>query len=70
MCENIDVSSAAQYLMLAYQHDAAVLGDVALEFVVENLAEVARTPAWTIIKRSMPALMHDILMAVNSKPRV
>ena len=67
MCENIDVSNAAEVLGLAYLHEAKILQTVAVNFVTNNMAKVAETPGWKTITESQPKIMNEVLMSLTSK---
>ena len=67
MCENIEVSNAAEVLMLGYLHEAKNLQSVAVEFVTTNLSRVSETPGWKVIAKSHPKIMNEVLTTLVSK---
>ena len=67
MCENIEVSNAAEVLMLGYLHEAKNLQSVAVEFVTTNLSRVSETLGWKVIAESHPKIMNEVLMTLASK---
>jgi hypothetical protein len=69
MCENIEVSNAAEVLMLGYLHEAKSLQSVAVDFVTNNLSRVSETPGWKVIAESHPRIMNEVLMSMASKFR-
>ncbi len=69
MCENIEVSNAAEVLMLAYLHEAKNLQSVAVDFVTNNLPKVAETTGWKVISESHPKIMNEVVMSLSAKLR-
>ena len=69
MCENIEVSNAAEVLMLAYLHEAKNLQSVAVDFVTNNLTKVYETTGWKVISESHPKIMNEVVMALSAKLR-
>ena len=67
MCENIEVSNAAEVLMLGYLHVAKNLQSVAVEFVTTNLSRVSETPGWKVILESHPKIMKEVLMTLAKR---
>ena len=70
MCENIEVSNAAEVLILGYLHEAKNLQSVAVEFVTTNLSRVSETPGWKVIAESHDhgrEIMNEVLMTLASK---
>ena len=70
MCENIEVSNAAEVLMLGYLHKAKNLQSVAIEFVTTNFSRVSKTPGWKVIAKSHPKIMNEVLTTLVSKFRL
>ena len=66
ICDNLDVSNAAQALVLAHLHEAKQLKKVALDFVTQNIVKVSESPGWTQIVGGNEVL-GDILKSVMIK---
>ena len=63
ICDNLDVSNAAQALVLAHLHEAKQLKKVAVDFVTQNIVKVSETPGWSQIVGGNEVL-GDILKSV------
>jgi len=66
ICENLDVSNAAQALVLAHLHEAKSLKKVAIEFVIQNIVKVSESPGWNQIV-SGNEVLGEILKNVMQK---
>ena len=49
ICNNIEVSNAADILVLAHMYEASNLKVMAIDFIMNNLDKVSETPGWTNI---------------------
>ena len=59
---NLKPDNAADVLVLAYLHEAAILKVEAMNFVRDNMTKVAETEGWKIIMKEHPKIMHEILL--------
>jgi len=66
ICDNLDVSNAAQALVLAHLHEAKQLKKVAVDFVTQNIVKVSESPGWSQIVGGNEVL-GDILKSVMMK---
>ena len=66
MCDKLDVSNAAQALVLAHLHEAKELKKVALDFVTQNISKVSETPGWNQIVGGNK-LLGEILKNVQKR---
>jgi hypothetical protein len=55
------VTNAATFLTIAYLHNANVLKQLAIKFIVENYDLVKATPEMALIATSHPRALLDIL---------
>uniref|UniRef100_A0A0K2TV53 Speckletype POZ proteinlike [Cricetulus griseus] n=2 Tax=Lepeophtheirus salmonis TaxID=72036 RepID=A0A0K2TV53_LEPSM len=69
IAESIDVSNAADVLVLAHLHEADKLKTATLDFVCENMKSVSETSGWNRITESHPTLMSKVLVAMTSRLR-
>eukprot|EP00095_Tigriopus_kingsejongensis_P006020 snap_masked-scaffold671_size114370-processed-gene-0.10 protein:Tk06020 transcript:snap_masked-scaffold671_size114370-processed-gene-0.10-mRNA-1 annotation:"protein roadkill isoform x4" len=67
MCDNLDVSNAAEVLGLAYLHEAKTLQSIAVEFVTTNMVKVSETAGWKTITESHPKILNEVLMSLTAK---
>lgn len=67
ICDNIDVTNAANVLVLGYLHEAKNLQKVAVDFVTNNMGKVSETPGWKIITDSHPKIMNEVIMSIVAK---
>jgi len=68
ICDNLDVSNAAQALVLGHLHEAKTLKRVALEYVTGNIAKVSESAGWSQIT-SGSELLGEILKTVMQKSK-
>ena len=64
ICNNIEVSNAADILVLAHMYEASNLKVMAIDFIMNNLDKVSETPGWTNITTgnfSLPSFFFIIL---------
>jgi len=66
----IEVSTAAEVVLLAYLHEATTLKTVATNFVARNYAKVKETAAWQDIIESHPKIMAEVLAVMMEKLNV
>lgn len=66
ICDNLEVSNAAQALVLAHLHEAKQLKKVAVDFVTQNIVKVSESPGWSQIVGGNEVL-GDILKSVMMK---
>ena len=68
ICDNLDVSNAAQALVLGHLHEAKTLKRVALDYVTQNIAKVAESAGWSQITTGSE-LLGEILKTVMQKSK-
>jgi len=66
ICSNLDVSNAAQALVLGHLHEAKTLKRQALDFVTANITKVAESQGWSQITTGSE-LLGEILKTVMQK---
>ena len=66
ICDNLEVSNAAQALVLAHLHEAKQLKKAAVDFVTQNIVKVSESPGWSQIVGGNEVL-GDILKSVMMK---
>lgn len=64
---SIDVTNAADALVLAHLHEATNLKLIAVDFVTNHLNKVAETTGWTTITEGHPKVLSDILKSVMAR---
>jgi hypothetical protein len=55
------VTNAATFFTIAYLHNADVLKQLAIKFIVDNYDQVKATPEMALIATSHPKALLDIL---------
>jgi len=68
ICNNIEVSNAADILVLAHMHEASNLKAMAVDFIMNNLNKVSETPAWKCITDGQhPKLLGEMFKTLMEK---
>ena len=66
ICDNLEVSNAAQEFVLAPLYEAKQLKKVAVDYVTQNIVKVSESPGWSQIVGGNEVL-GDILKSVMLK---
>ena len=68
ICNNIEVTNAAEILVLAHMYEATNLKTMALEFIMSNLSKVAETPGWANITAGQhPKLLGEMFKTLMER---
>ena len=68
ICNNIEVSNAADILVLAHMYEATNLKAMALDFIMSNLNKVSETAAWTSITTGQhPKLLGEMFKTLMER---
>ena len=65
MLKNLNVETAAKYLVLADLHSANLLKEEAIEYIARNSAAVTKTDGWKQMVKSYPNLIAEIFERQN-----
>ena len=70
LLRSMEVSNAAEILVVGCRHNIAQLKDTALEFVTQYLDQVMNTPGWDILVTEFPEVVgHQLMRRVTDKIR-
>lgn len=70
ICNNIEVSNAADILVLAHMYEAANLKVMAIDFIMNNLDKVGETPGWTNITTGQhPKLLGEMFKTLMERTK-
>ena len=64
ICNNIEVSNAADILVLAHMYEASNLKVMAIDFIMNNLDKVSETPGWTNITTGKILTASNVVVVV------
>ena len=68
ICNNIEVTNAAEILVLAHMYEATNLKAMALEFIMLNLNKVSETPGWVNITAGQhPKLLGEMFKTLMER---
>ena len=68
ICNNIEVSNAADILVLAHMYEATNLKAMAVDFIMNNLNKVSETSAWTNITTGQhPKLLGEMFKTLMER---
>jgi speckle-type POZ protein len=68
ICSSIEVSNAADALVLAHMYEAKNLKATAVDFVMNNLTKVSETPGWTNITTGQhPKILGEMFKTLMEK---
>jgi len=68
ICNNIEVSNAADILVLAHMYEATNLKAMAVDFIMNNLNKVSETTAWTNITTGQhPKLLGEMFKTLMER---
>ncbi len=61
LCSSIKVENATNYFLVAYLHEATILKQVTMKFIIDNYAQLMDTPGMSLIAESHPKALLEIL---------
>lgn len=68
ICNNIEVSNAAEILVLAHMYEANNLKAMAVDFVMSNISKVSETAGWTSITTGQhPKLLGEMFKTLMER---
>jgi len=68
ICNNIEVTNAAEILVLAHMYEASNLKAMAVDFIMSNLSKVSETPGWTNITTGQhPKLLGEMFKTLMER---
>ena len=68
ICSNIEVTNAAEILVLAHMHEACNLKAMATDFIMNNLAKVSETTGWADITTGQhPKLLGEMFKTLMER---
>jgi len=68
LCNETNIDTVLNMLVLADRHEAVKLKDVCVKFLIENCHTVVRQPGWRELLQPYPALLVEMFEAVATTP--
>eukprot|EP00090_Calanus_glacialis_P029150 TRINITY_DN4676_c0_g1_i1.p1 TRINITY_DN4676_c0_g1~~TRINITY_DN4676_c0_g1_i1.p1 ORF type:complete len:373 (+),score=148.69 TRINITY_DN4676_c0_g1_i1:56-1174(+) len=68
LCNETNIDTVLNMLVLADRHEASKLKDVCVKFLIENCHTVVRQPGWRELLEPYPALLAEMFEAVATTP--
>jgi speckle-type POZ protein len=61
LCSSISIENAADYFLMAYLHEASILKQIAISFIIDYFDEIKDTQGMSLISKSHPKALLEIL---------
>jgi speckle-type POZ protein len=61
LCSSINTNNAANYFLTAYLHDASILKQIAMSFIIDNYEQIKGSPGMSLISERHPKALLEIL---------
>jgi hypothetical protein len=61
LCSSTTAANAMNYFLVAYLHEASILKQTAMMFIIDNFAQIKDSPEMSLIIESHPKALLEIL---------